>query len=80
MPTEPRNAPTREKPRRAFWRRTGFRVMWYVVIAYVVWCAVLYFYQDRLLFPADLARLEVSRSPPAGAVVTRIELGPGQYV
>ncbi len=36
-------------------RRVWLRVLAFLVLFYVAWCATLYFYQDRLLFPRDLA-------------------------
>ena len=35
--------------------RWYFRVPIHAVIIYSAWCATLYFYQDKLLFPADMA-------------------------
>jgi fermentation-respiration switch protein FrsA (DUF1100 family) len=35
--------------------RIFLRLLVYLAGMYVLWCTVLYFYQDRLLFPADLA-------------------------
>jgi fermentation-respiration switch protein FrsA (DUF1100 family) len=36
-------------------RRRIARVVCTVVLVYVVWCTMLYFYQDHLLFPRDMA-------------------------
>lgn len=39
------------RKRFALWKR----VVIYALVFYPVWCTVLYFFQDKLLFPADLA-------------------------
>ena len=54
-PTEPGASTLREPPRRPLRRRWWFRVLVYLAISYVAWCAVLYLCQDWLLFPADMA-------------------------
>lgn len=38
------------RPARPIWQR----ILIYFVIFYAVWCAILYFYQDHLIFPRDL--------------------------
>ncbi|RIK68898.1 MAG: alpha/beta hydrolase [Planctomycetota bacterium] len=39
------------KPKRRWW----LRILINLAVFYILWCIALYFYQDRLLFPADLA-------------------------
>ncbi len=36
-------------------RRLALRVAGYVLLGYVAWCAALFFWQDRMVFPADVA-------------------------
>ena len=43
------------KPRRSFARRLLVRVVVFVGLFYVAWCATLYFVQDNLIFLADKA-------------------------
>ena len=46
-PTAPR--------RRPCWRRWWFRAIVDLALLYAAWCTALYFYQDKLLFAADIA-------------------------
>ena len=50
--TTPKPTPTARKP---LGRRWWFRILRFFVFFYAAWCGTLYFYQDKLLFPADLA-------------------------
>jgi fermentation-respiration switch protein FrsA (DUF1100 family) len=45
-----------------------FRMVIYLIVAYVAWCAILYLYQDRMLFPADMAGAPSPRPRDAQAV------------
>ncbi len=77
-----RNAARASRP---LWKRILARVIFF----YVVWCTVLYFYQDKLLFPRDLTgpplkRLYNSRTeqlernvPGVGKVVAWVIRPPG---
>ena len=51
-------APPPDRRRRGRW---WVRAVAYVVLGYVAWCVVLYLYQDKLIFPADMA----PPAPPA---------------
>jgi len=68
-------APPPPRPRR-FFRRLGTRVLIYASLAYVAWCAALYFYQDHLVFPADMAPPPL-KGAPVRAVVSRLDLPTG---
>ncbi len=59
--------PGRPKP---LYRRCWFRVARVAVIGYVAWYATLYFYQDRMLFPADLAPPPMPGAPRNTTVLT----------
>ena len=58
--------------------RLWVRIMLYLFGAWVLWCAVLFFAQRRMLFPADLAG--TAMPPPKNAVVLRHEIAPGKTV
>jgi fermentation-respiration switch protein FrsA (DUF1100 family) len=47
--------------RRARRGRVALRVLIYICTAYVAWCVALYFFQDHLLFPADMAPAPATR-------------------
>lgn len=57
-------------------KRTWFRAMVYVLLAYLGCCAFLYFYQDSLLFPAHLAAPPTSR-PDGAETISLPEKGGG---
>lgn len=42
-------------PRRPLRQRIWFRAPAFFSVLYIAWCTTLFFYQDKLLFPADLA-------------------------
>ena len=54
--------------------------MWYVIIAYIAWCIVLYLLQDRMLFPADMAGEPLAGPPDADTVVMTLALNGGGRV
>ncbi|HOW71846.1 MAG TPA: alpha/beta hydrolase [Phycisphaerae bacterium] len=59
--------------------RAGWRFAGYLVAAYVAWCAVLYFMQDGIVFPRELAGSGDS-TPPAGTVVMTEQIEGGGQV
>ena len=63
-------------PRLRRWRSRGIRAVLCVALAYVVWCAVLYFYQDKLVFPADMATAAAPSLHWAGVRTERLALSP----
>ncbi|MBN1492255.1 MAG: alpha/beta hydrolase [Phycisphaerae bacterium] len=67
-------APPPGNPRSRRWRSRGIRAVLYVALAYVVWCAVLYFYQDKLVFPADMAPAAAPTLPWSDARTERLVL------
>lgn len=70
-----------ERPeRRALRKRLWFRLLVYAAGFYVAWCTVLYFYQDRLVFPADAAPAPLSKPFSNDAVVTTLPLPDGGQV
>ena len=72
----PEPAP-RPKP---FYSRLWFRVVLYAVVAYAVWCAVLYYSQDNIIFPADLAAPMRPKPIYESTVVTRLDVDGGGQV
>ena len=61
-------------------KRTWFRALVFLSVLYVAWCTTLFFYQDKMLFPADLAAepmpmrysdstVELTRDIPGGGKV-----------
>ncbi len=54
--------------------RLPWRVFCLVVLLYVAWCVALYFYQDKLLFPADLTPGPLS-TPVYDATSASITIG-----
>jgi len=61
---KPGGASSSKPPAKRLYRRCWFRLVGYVAAAYIAWCAVLYFYQDKMIFPADMA-------PPPGPAAVR---------
>ena len=53
--TEGTALPPDARPRRWRLRRILARIPVYLAIAWVTWCAAIYFFQDKLVFPRDLA-------------------------
>jgi hypothetical protein len=54
------------------------RIMMYVILvilAYVLWCTILYSYQDRLVWPRELAQPQSAKPKNAEAVSLPIERG-----
>ena len=62
-----------------FYRRLWFRIILYLAAAYVVWCAILYFRQDGMLFMPDMTE-RPRLAQPANAVLTRMEIEGGEFV
>jgi len=71
------------KAKNAFQRirqRWWFRGIVYVITFYIVWCLTLFFYQDQMLFPADMAP-EPSGGPADPSItVHRLEIESGGKV
>lgn len=64
-------------PRIRGWKR----VLVHAIVIYIVWCTVLYFYQDHLLFPADLAPQPFALEKyDASTVVLKRDIDAGQVV
>jgi len=66
-------------------KKPGYQRLWlrlaaYIVLAYVSWCATLYFYQDRIVFPADQAPPPLPRPMTGDIVVTKLDLDSGESV
>ena len=72
---EPRHRKPGTSPFKRYASYLWFRIMWYAIIAYAAWCAVLYFQQDKMLFPADMAAEPLPSPPALDIVVTRIAIG-----
>ncbi len=84
MPKQPTHAetqtdtqPSAPSPLR---KRTWFRALAFLSVLYVAWCTTLFFYQGKMLFPADLAAdpmpmrysdatVELTRDIPGGGKV-----------
>lgn len=64
---------------RPFRKRFWVRAILYVIGIYILWCTMLYFYQDRMLFPRDMAASPRSKAPD-DAIVTRLDIGDGEFV
>ncbi len=73
-------SPPSERRRLRFYQRLWFRAILYVVFAYVAWCCSLYLYQDRILFPADLAPEPRPQPVHPDTVVARRDLPSGGQV
>ena len=54
--------------------------MWYVLLAYVCWCVLLYFYQSRMIFLTGLTPPPLRGPPSDDVAVTRIAVGKAGYV
>ncbi len=72
--TSPAPAPAAGRRPRRRWR-----FLIYLCVGYVAWCATLYFYQDHLIFPADMAPAAPKVAPP-GAELLSIPIEPGGQV
>lgn len=57
------------------------RILIHAAVIYIVWCAVLYFYQDYMLFPADLAPqpFALEKYDPSTVVIKR-QIDAGEVV
>ena len=59
MPEPPPHSATqgdaRPSPRRPLRKRIWFRILVFLSVLYTAWLTTLYFYQDKMLFPADFA-------------------------
>ncbi len=73
------DAASARKAKRPLWQRIAIHLAVDGVLFFVAWCAVMYVYQDRLLFPADLAG-EPARRPPPSAEVLHLDIGDGRTV
>lgn len=72
------NAPTQSKPRKRL--RWWQRVMIYIVAIYLVWCGVLFFGQNAMMFPASMAGPPTAGPWRDDAVVMQRDLGDAQQV
>lgn len=62
-------------------RRLALRGAAYALLGYVAWCAALYFWQDRLIFPADVAGTPLPGEPrPPAETLTLPIAGGGEVV
>jgi len=77
---EPKHSKTGTSRFKRYYKYLWFRIMWYAIIAYAAWCAVLYFQQDKMLFPADMAADPLPAPPAPDIAVTRISIGDEQTV
>ncbi|NLX12289.1 MAG: alpha/beta hydrolase [Phycisphaerales bacterium] len=66
--------------RQTLLRRLWFRVLIYTVGIYVVWCTILYFDQDRMIFPAHLTQAPLNEPFSDDALVTVLPLPGGGEV
>lgn len=76
-PSSVEQTPSSPKPG---YQRLWFRLAAYIVLAYVVWCAALYFYQDRIVFPIDQTPAPLPRPVRGNIVVTKLDLDSGGQV
>jgi len=78
----PSNELRGQSPARPFYKRGWFRAVVYVALAYVAWCAALYFYQDKLVFPADMAPepLAAAYLPTEGTSLLQVDIETGGSV
>ncbi len=83
--TEPEPPPIRaategpDKSPGALYKRVALRILIYGLILYVVvWCGTLYFFQDRLLFPADIAPDPTPLLYSARTIELTRDIGEGQ--
>jgi hypothetical protein len=56
-------------------RRTRLRLVLYLVLGYLLWAILVFFWQDKLIFPADLA--PKPSPPPSDAVRLTLETDQG---
>ncbi len=64
--------------RAAFWRKRWVRrVFWFVVQLYIIWCVMLFFLQDRIIFPRHYAPEPLDDPYGTEAVELRLELKKG---
>ncbi len=61
-------------------RRPALRGVAYVLLGYVAWCAALYFWQDRLIFPADVAGAPLPGEPRPPAETLTLPIAGGKEV
>jgi fermentation-respiration switch protein FrsA (DUF1100 family) len=69
-------SPASRKSRKRIW----LRLVLYPLLAYVVWCGVLYVAQDKMVFPRDAAAPPLKQVPFANTVVMKHELAGGGQV
>ncbi|MCG8403809.1 MAG: alpha/beta hydrolase [Phycisphaerales bacterium] len=67
-------------PRRPLRQRPWFRLVIYVAAFYMVWCTILYSWQDSLLFPAEMAAEPLPRLYSAKTVELIRDLDSGGKV
>lgn len=70
------NQPPAAKP---WYEKFRYRLPLYLLVAYAAWCTALYFYQDQLVFPADLAPAPLAEPFDRPVVVEKLEFAPGQF-
>jgi len=66
--------------RKTLYKRAASRILIYSMVLYAVWCGTLYFYQDKLLFPNDLAPDPLPLLYSAGTIELTRDIGEGQQV
>jgi fermentation-respiration switch protein FrsA (DUF1100 family) len=74
------SAPAAEsaKRRKSPFRRLVRRWLVFAGFLYIAWCVTLYFYQDKMLFPADLAPLPTPALYDRTTVELRVDIGGGE--
>ncbi|HPD29259.1 MAG TPA: alpha/beta hydrolase [Phycisphaerae bacterium] len=77
MPVETDSSPG-GKPRGA--RRAVVRLLVSLTVAYLGWCAVLFFWQDEMLFPRYSAPSPSSPPPSANVQIVRIDVGEKRHM
>jgi len=65
--------------RRGGMKRVGRKIMWYLVLGYALWCALLYVAQDRMLFLPRQAAAPLP-APPEGVECLTVPLDRGGVV
>jgi len=60
-------------------RRLVVRWLVFAAVLYVAWCATLYFYQDKMLFPADLAPAPTPSLYDRTTEELRVDIGGGEH-
>lgn len=60
-------------------RRLARRWLVFAAVLYVAWCVTLYFYQDTMLFPADLAPAPTAVRYDRTTEELRVDIGGGEH-